>query len=312
MHIRSITEDELDRFSNAGGVSDDYLRQTLPGLWASGQSHPEWCFVIEENHEWVGRVALCTLGDSITFRWLTLPWEADYLEVGTKLFQTALKGPTAQGFIQLRRFVSSDSEHVEKWHILLKQIGMRVQRQKIAFRWQTADALPSPSRRLLFRSLNEVGKEAYIEATCRVTEQTLDRVDQEEQVRQGVEVYAREEFQILQESYFSKPDWWQLAYTPENKLVGLLMPILFDQGGEEGTIGYIGVVPEQRGKGYIDDLLVQCTTILRAGGARSIFADTDSENFPMINSFRRVGYQPAGSGTEYLAELEEMDIVQSG
>src|SRR5688500_13228755 len=110
MFIRSISEDELDSFCNVGGFTDDYLKQTLPTLWASGQSRPAWCYVLEDNHESIGRVAFYRIGGSITFEWLVLPWQIDYLEAGSQLFTTALKELHAQGFTQVRRYVPSDLE----------------------------------------------------------------------------------------------------------------------------------------------------------------------------------------------------------
>jgi RimJ/RimL family protein N-acetyltransferase len=56
-------------------------------------------------------------------------------------------------------------------------------------------------------------------------------------------------------------------------------------------IGYIGVVPEQRGRGYVDDLLAEGTAILAAQGAQVIKADTDTGNGPMAAAFARAGYQ---------------------
>jgi RimJ/RimL family protein N-acetyltransferase len=65
------------------------------------------------------------------------------------------------------------------------------------------------------------------------------------------------------------------------------------------TIGYIGVVPEQRGKGYIDTLLRQGTATLLTAGAVTIRADTDVNNLPMANAFRRCGYRQFATRREY-------------
>src|SRR5947207_1973842 len=50
-------------------------------------------------------------------------------------------------------------------------------------------------------------------------------------------------------------------------LVGLVMPT---NSLTAGTIGYIGVVPEQRGHGYSHDLLVHGTATLQAAGITMI------------------------------------------
>jgi RimJ/RimL family protein N-acetyltransferase len=58
----------------------------------------------------------------------------------------------------------------------------------------------------------------------------------------------------------------------------------------EGTIHYIGVLPEHRGQGYIIDLLQEATETLKSIGVWRIFSDTDINNFPMRNAFEKVGY----------------------
>jgi RimJ/RimL family protein N-acetyltransferase len=56
------------------------------------------------------------------------------------------------------------------------------------------------------------------------------------------------------------------------------------------NVGFIGVVPEQRGHGYVDDLLGQCTRLLVEHGAVRIVGGTDLTNSPMAAALRRAGY----------------------
>ena len=97
-----------------------------------------------------------------------------------------------------------------------------------------------------------------------------------------------------------EPGWWQLAYTDSDTLVGLVMPARNDTSS---IIGYIGVVPEQRGNGYINDLLHGATTLHYENGARRIVADTDVENIPMANAFRRGGYKEFDKKLRYTIDL---------
>src|SRR5260221_5455834 len=57
------------------------------------------------------------------------------------------------------------------------------------------------------------------------------------------------------------------------------------------TWGYLGVVPELRGRGYVDDLLGEINRIHSADGARRISATTDVPNTPMAAAFDRANYQ---------------------
>jgi RimJ/RimL family protein N-acetyltransferase len=143
------------------------------------------------------------------------------------------------------------------------------------------------SDRLVFRPLYDVGETAFIDAIQRVTVGTLDRGLRGDRERLGPARAAREEFASAQAMRY-EPTWWQLAYTHGGALVGLVMPAENDGGP---IIYYIGVVPEYRGQGYVDDLLTQGTTVLQEAGATRIVADTDKVNVPMARAFERAGYR---------------------
>ena len=58
------------------------------------------------------------------------------------------------------------------------------------------------------------------------------------------------------------------------------------------TIGYIGVVPEQRGRGYVDELLAEMAWMLADLAPREeVGADTDFANVPMAKAFARAGFR---------------------
>lgn len=103
----------------------------------------------------------------------------------------------------------------------------------------------------MFRSLDQVGDDAFIEAIAQVSLQSLDRSILQNQAKLGDKQNALEQFNMLK-AFKYQPTWWQLAYNFEETLIGLIMPTENDGGV---TIGYIGVVPEHRGKGYVNDLL---------------------------------------------------------
>src|SRR5918996_5885201 len=74
------------------------------------------------------------------------------------------------------------------------------------------------------------------------------------------------------------------------------------------TVFYVGVVPEMRGRGYVDDLLATGTATLleaRAGDveARTLRADTDVANTPMAAAFERAGWRRFAGRREYSVDL---------
>ena len=55
-------------------------------------------------------------------------------------------------------------------------------------------------------------------------------------------------------------------------------------------IGFVGVLPGQRGHGYGYELLAESTHLLADAGANRITATTDTTNTPMVAAFARAGY----------------------
>ncbi len=80
-----------------------------------------------------------------------------------------------------------------------------------------------------------------------------------------------------------------MAYTGSREFVGVIVPA---RNYTNPTIGYVGVVPEQRGQGYINDLLAEMAWRLSSlAPGEEVGADTDFSNFPMARAFTRAGFQ---------------------
>jgi hypothetical protein len=162
--------------------------------------------------------------------------------------------------------------------------GLSKLTERLRFEWTPADGLPVRSTRLRFEPADD---EAFVAVISRVIEGSLDAATARDVARLGVEGTAREDVKI----YKSMPgdrSWWRLAYDNEGKEVGFALPSA-NNGGP--VVGYLGVVPEQRGHHYSDDLLAEITHLLAGTGAERIRADTDLTNHPMAASFRRQRYR---------------------
>ena len=55
-------------------------------------------------------------------------------------------------------------------------------------------------------------------------------------------------------------------------------------------VAYLAVLPQYRGRGYVDAILAEGTRVLAAQNASRIRAATDLGNTPMAEAFRRAGY----------------------
>jgi GNAT superfamily N-acetyltransferase len=163
-------------------------------------------------------------------------------------------------------------------------VGLTSITDRLRYEWKPAYGLPERSTRLRFEPADD---EAFVDVFMRVSEGSLDAGTAREIGRLGVEGAAREDVNV----YKAMPGdraWWRLAYDADDKLVGFAIPSA-NAGGP--VVGYLGVVPERRGQGLIDDLLAEITHLLVETGAEQIRADTDFGNVPMAKAFARQGYR---------------------
>lgn len=306
MQIRSITPDELGKFTATGPFpsgAEGFL-QVLQAEFEAGRSRPEWCFVAEQDDQFIARVVFAgTDGEALMYA-LYLPWDSpEHTAIGERLVRESWQKLHTDGITHLEAFVNSMRQNVPEQRAFYRHIGLPEVQEKRRFTWKSTTPLPEYSDRLTYRTLAEMGDEAYIEAIRRATDGSFDRLDMIERERLGADAHARTYFQLLREGYLSQPEWWVLAYTPADELAGFVVPIKFTDN-TAGTIGYIGVMPEQRGHGYVHDLLAKAAHILaNEGGMSTIVADTDQLNAPMIAAFERAGYEHTGTVWVYHAEL---------
>jgi RimJ/RimL family protein N-acetyltransferase len=161
--------------------------------------------------------------------------------------------------------------------------GLTAVTDRLRYEWRPEYGLPKRSTRLRFEPADD---EAFVDVFARVSHRSLDAATAREVARLGAEGAARADLESYK-SMQGERSWWRLAYAGDD-LVGFAMPSA-NAGGP--VVGYVGVVPEQRGHGYVDDLLAEITHVLAETGAERIRADTDFGNVPMAKSFERQGYR---------------------
>ena len=312
MRTRHISPCELDLFVEAAGSPDYHteVRQYLESMISAGSMRPEWCFVAEERALTLGRVAFWTLPgleEPFALVLLDVPWEGGH--VGTRLLRYVLNEARRLGAKEIEHVIDAPpmrpqfQHHPEKRKALLEHEGFALRRETDRFKWREGER-PLVHDRLTFRTLGEVGQEAFVDAMISVSEGTLDREIREERERLGPRQAARGFFEDAQRVKHDD-SWWRLAYTTEGDLVGLVMPA---EPPAFLTIFYVGVVPRMRGQGYVDDLLAAGTITLldareRDGYEKPLRADTDVSNSPMAAAFERVGWVRFAGRREYVMRL---------
>lgn len=308
MRAHTVSVAELDRFVEAGGAADhrESVMQYVQSMFDAGSMRPEWCFVIEEDGESLGRGALWTLpgmDEPLDLVLLDVPWED--LSFGVRLLKEVLERARSLGAREIGHVLdapvmwpqwqSLSDRRVE----LLQRVGFVLRRETSRFEWRRENGALPVARPLDFRTLDEVGEAEFVGAIERVSEGTLDREIQDERDELGPAEAAREFFELERKLEY-EASWCRLAYAADGGLIGLVMPA---RNPTSAVINYVGVVPEHRGKGYVDDLLAEGTEALHAAGAEYVRADTDTRNLPMAAAFRRAGYAEFARRREYEVKL---------
>ncbi|MFF1301444.1 GNAT family N-acetyltransferase [Streptomyces sp. NPDC058307] len=166
----------------------------------------------------------------------------------------------------------------------VQKAGYELLVERFLYRWTPEHGLPERPGRLEFRP--EPDDAVFFDLLRRIHSATLDAHALTAIEEGGLDRAAQEELDFFH--WCPSPrGWWQIAHTPQGEVAGIHIPAHNPSGP---CIGFIGVVPEQRGHGYAYDLLAECTRYLVERGAEFVAGATDRGNFPMAANFTKAGY----------------------
>ncbi|MFJ9610581.1 GNAT family N-acetyltransferase [Kitasatospora sp. NPDC101176] len=285
-------------------AADRYLEELREGMY-----RPEWTWVAEDGE---GRIVARALwwGQASSEHPIALdclhvdPSVPDRAAVGAALVEASLRAFAGQGAakpplynLTLPTGWREDPAAVAAltWRqeaALAAGLTDRVERLRLE--WTPDAGLPASGGRLGF---TEGTDEEFLDVFRRIAVGSLDGETRRNVASMGAEAAAREEVDF----YLSCPgerSWWRLARTPDGAVAGLALPSATPYNR---NVGYLGVVPELRGHGYVDDILAEITRVQAAAGAELITATTDTDNAPMAAAFARAGYRVAQTRMIYSA-----------
>jgi RimJ/RimL family protein N-acetyltransferase len=330
--IRPTTDADLDRIlawpdtGPIGAIPADRYQDELD----RHQYRPEWTWIAEDEGRIVARAIWWGFGDADYPLVLDCVSADDALPAGGSVAgraavaarlitagQQALRRPgpsVAPGFeINLPTGWRSDPAVTEAFgwrHDAAARAGLTDELERIRFEWTPDAGLPRSSGRLVFRP--EPDDDAFLDMFRQIAMGSLDVITRREVAALGAARQARDDMGI----YLAMPgdrNWWRLAYTagpdgvaaPDGadgpacapgggrpgQLAGMILPNCNSNGA---VVGYLGVVPGLRGRGYINDLVAETTRFHAGRGERRIGATTDTTNLPMEAAFERAGYRAWG------------------
>ena len=295
LRVRNVRS--ADEFVDPAVDPPDYAAQ-LEEMFDSQESHLSWCFVAEDAQKRVGRLGLRvepttsdpawlgTLpGQEMSVFGLQLPWEGGYPEAGRLLFDEArsLTRGTVPGSVDAR-IHRHLHDHEDKRRAVLESWGLELFQEKQGFKWQSNGEDITVPTRLTFTNIGVSGRDRYGAVMARCGEGTLDRNDRYYWAGCGPDNWGRQMLEYLNPADSAL---WLLAEL-DGEAVGYNAVSRAEDWGS--TIAHIGVVPEHRGQGYINDLLLAGTAAAQDAGIDGMLSDVDVLNQPMMEAMRRNGH----------------------
>ena len=272
-----------------GGYAHSLLRQ--------GHTRLGWCLVGLRANVPVARAALwAPPGGSVPtdIVMIDVDWGEEDLTTGRALLEGVHELASEFGAEVLFHSVDRPpgspqyQENEEARVRLMSSAGYELLRDGLRWRYAGSsreEHAAAPS--LVFRSLLEVGEEAFVKALAATYEGTRDAWITRTVEERGTLGAARADFFGYREMEHL-PEWWELAYAEDGGLVGLVMPA---RNSSVAVIAYLGIVREQRGRGLSPHLVRRGTERLLASGADEIRGDCDRDNVAMAKAFERAGYE---------------------
>ena len=256
-------------------TADRYLAELAEDMY-----RPEWTWIAEHEGQVVGRALWWGPKGSahpVALDCLDVdPAVGDCAAVAAELIRAALAGfpEPVQYAIKVTggwRDDPATSEAVEWRGAAAHAAGLTREVERLQFEWAPADGVPPAAGRLRFA---EASDEEFLAVFRRVAEGSLDAQTRANLAAKGGTRPRAKRWTLSQARRATgsgggpptraRARWraWRIpSATPYNV-----------------NVGYLGVVPEFRGRGYVDEVLAEITRFHAANGESRITATTDMGN----------------------------------
>ncbi|MGA5298555.1 GNAT family N-acetyltransferase [Nucisporomicrobium flavum] len=289
LHLRPLTgRAEIDLFNRLPYVLNREIAKDLD----DGRRHLPWLWIALDSGRLVARAGFwAPPGQAVPMFLDVFDVAPGHLDDGVRLLTEALAHvPRPEEYT---RFVPpcwrddpDTRREVENRIAALERTGAKLFVERLRLQWQPGTPVPAPSGRLAFRPVT--GPDELIALMTEVLDGTLDAHSRADLTRMTAAEAARKQYDEELSRYSSPREWWRIGCLPDGRPAGFVIPA---HNGYNPIIAYIGVVPGQRGNGYIDEVLAEGTRVLAAEGVPRIRAATDLGNVPMARAFARAGYE---------------------
>ncbi len=223
----------------------------------------------------IGQIKLFFVHNKL-FQFSKLKVKNGYSKTGTKAFTDYLYENCCQNNITI---LSSDKSQDTSFNLLLEGQGFIRDKSKAFVERDLKDYSSPYPHNFIFKSLAELDKQFFIKIMSQAA-----IGDPFEEVGENPE----DDFNELIEGAGNKfkPELWKIAYL-NNQPIGVFLPQEFADIAQAGTLFYIGVIPEFRGKGFGKILHAEGLSILANNNIHTYKGSTDIANKPMLKIFEQ-------------------------
>jgi RimJ/RimL family protein N-acetyltransferase len=308
----AVVETALEHISD----TERYLRR----LFETECSRLDWCFIAEIDGTARARLALWALpgtGEPLDFVLFNADWRVATVETESAAvallhhIETVFRASGLESIGHCQDVPPREPQWQsdrDKREQLLKREGFQISRHTLRYRLQEqrvdAESSHESSIRLDLAPMSESDHALLLSLVAEVASASHDQLDRDGCAEHGAIEHARLLIEDLRDMRIDE-GWWQIAYERDaeggrGSAVGFILPTA---SADMGTIGYVGVLPSHRGKGYIDTLLDYAGKTLASAALPRIVADTDLSNTPMARAFERNGWVHFGERLEWSKRL---------
>lgn len=284
------TKEEIDKVTSMQSSSPEqnhFLKQAIQ----DGEIKLEDCYILEHNHQIVARAIImndCYLG--------LYTLENISQESANEFLANVLKRYPNREF---RTDLYSDKKNYNAIFLSLLANGFKDIIHKESYTIQTMPIYTNS--KLLFKAIGSNDETLLADLFIQVVKDNKDSTILKEIKEKGLENGSRDFLLELKQVDF-KSELWIIAYF-ENKPIGFVIVQRLTES--DAGIGYIGVVPEYRGKHFSKDLLYRAINLAYQYKIKKLIADIDVENYPMRNNLLNCGFTLDCTETVFFKPLEE-------
>jgi GNAT superfamily N-acetyltransferase len=214
------------------------------------------------------------------------------------LLQQAIEKAKSLGGLELYCTVSEDSSDASS----LAKAGFCRWRKVVRF--ESAGPLDLGVRGYRSIEVGNLTRSEIIALIEKTSERCSDSQIELYRQRLGGREDAETTLQMMESTRYY-PRWWRVALSQEGNTVGIIFPVV---AFGEPTIGFIGVIPEHRGRNIAAFLFSEAWSMMKQLGHSTLCADADERNVAMHRALTKSQFNRRSQKQEWRLEL----VVASG